>query len=73
MARVPYLDAEDLPEQHRDLLKRKINLHRALVNSPDGARAFSGVRRLDPLRQQARYAAARTRDPAGRVAGAQPL
>lgn len=43
MARVPYLDPEDLPEEHRDLLKRRISLHRALVNSPGGARAFSGL------------------------------
>ena len=43
MARVPYLDADDLPEEHRDLLKRRISLHRALVNSIGGARAFSGL------------------------------
>ena len=43
MARVPYLDPEDLPEQHRDLLKRRINLHRALVHSVEGARHFSGL------------------------------
>ena len=39
-ARVPYLNQEDLPEEHRDLLKRPIWLHRALVNSPGTARAF---------------------------------
>ncbi len=43
MARIPYLDAEDLAEQDRDLLKRGINLHRALVHSPGGARSFSGL------------------------------
>lgn len=55
MARVPYLDAGDLPEEHRDLLKRNINLHRGLVHSVDGARAFGGLgqwirhgARLDP-------------------------
>ena len=40
MARIPYLDVEDLAEADRDLLKRPINLHRALVNSPGGARNF---------------------------------
>ncbi len=40
MARVPYLDAEDLAEEDRDLLQRPINLHRALVNSPGAARNF---------------------------------
>jgi len=40
MARVPYLSPEDLPPEHRDLLKRPITLHRALVNSPGMARAF---------------------------------
>ena len=43
MARVPYLDVEDLPEEHRDLLKRRISLHRALVHSIGGAKAFSGL------------------------------
>jgi len=43
MARIPYLDAEDLPEDQRDLLKRPISLHRALTNSPGGARAFQGL------------------------------
>jgi alkylhydroperoxidase family enzyme len=43
MARVPYLDVTDLSPEHQDLLKRPIALARALVNSPDAARAFSGV------------------------------
>lgn len=43
MARVPYLSAEDLAEGDRDLVKRGINLHRALVNSPGAARAFQGL------------------------------
>ena len=43
MARVPYLDVEDLAEEDRDLLKRRITLHRALVHSVGGARAFSGL------------------------------
>ncbi|MEQ9138671.1 MAG: carboxymuconolactone decarboxylase family protein [Thalassobaculum sp.] len=43
MARVPYLSPEDLAEADRDLLKRPITLHRALVNSPGMARAFGGL------------------------------
>ena len=39
-ARVPYLDADDLSPENRDLLERPIWLTRALVNSPDTARAF---------------------------------
>lgn len=40
MARLPYLNPEDLAEGDRDLLKRMITLHRCLVNSPGAARAF---------------------------------
>lgn len=40
MARIPYLDVDDLAEEDKDLLKRGINLHRALVHSPGGARNF---------------------------------
>jgi alkylhydroperoxidase family enzyme len=43
MARVPYLEKSDLAEADQDLLKRPIALHRALVNSPEAARAFSGL------------------------------
>lgn len=43
MARVPYLDVADLPPHEQDLLKRPIALHKALVNSPKGARAFSAL------------------------------
>ena len=61
MARVPYLQQSDLAEADRDLLARDINLNRALVNSPGGARAFSRLggfirnrSRLDPrLREMA--------------------
>jgi alkylhydroperoxidase family enzyme len=55
MARIPYLDADDLAPEDRDLLSRKISLNRALVNSPNGARNFSRLgqwirhsSRLDP-------------------------
>ena len=55
MARVPYLDQADLAAEHKDLLARSINLFRAMVHSPNGARAFHGLgefirhgSRLDP-------------------------
>lgn len=43
MARVPYLELSDLSPENQDLLKRRISLFQALVNSPDAARAFHGV------------------------------
>ena len=55
MARVPYLDQQDLAPEHRDLLARSVNIVRALANSPSGLRAFHGLAefirfksRLDP-------------------------
>jgi alkylhydroperoxidase family enzyme len=43
MARVPYLEKSDLSAENQDLLKRRISLFQALVNSPNAARAFSGL------------------------------
>lgn len=43
MARLPYLNPEDLAEADRPLLSRMITLHRCLVNSPGAARAFGGL------------------------------
>ncbi|HEY4254564.1 MAG TPA: carboxymuconolactone decarboxylase family protein [Roseomonas sp.] len=43
MARVPYRTVDDLAPENKDLLKRGIALHRGLVNSPGGARAFQGL------------------------------
>jgi len=43
MARIPYLEVADLAAEDQDLLKRPIALHKALVNSPKAARAFSGL------------------------------
>jgi len=43
MARLPYLDPSDLAPEHHDLLKRPINLYRALVHSPEALRSFSGL------------------------------
>jgi len=61
VARVPYLTKQDLPPEHQDLLESKLNLRKALVNSPRAARASSQVAmfirhhsRLDPrLREMA--------------------
>ncbi len=55
MARVPYLNEADVAPQNRDLLARNLNLYRALIHSPDTARAFGALgkhiryhNRLDP-------------------------
>lgn len=40
MGRLPYLEADHLAPEDRNLLSRNINLHRVLVNSPNGARSF---------------------------------
>ncbi len=40
MARLPYLDKEDLKAEDQELLGRNINLHRLLVHSPGATRAF---------------------------------
>jgi alkylhydroperoxidase family enzyme len=61
MARIPYLEQSDLAPQYQDILARNINLFRAMVHSPDGARAFFNLGEfirykstLDPrLRQMA--------------------
>jgi alkylhydroperoxidase family enzyme len=39
MARLPYLDKQDLAPEHQGLLDRPINLNRVLVNSPKCRRA----------------------------------
>jgi alkylhydroperoxidase family enzyme len=45
MARLPYLDRDDLAPEDQDLLARNINLYRQLVHSPGMARAFQGLGR----------------------------
>jgi len=40
MARVPYLNRDDLPDSSKDLLTREINLYRAMIHSPEGTRSF---------------------------------
>lgn len=53
MARVPYLDAEDLPETYRHLLDSPINVRRAIANSPGALEGFIPlamyIRRESPL------------------------
>jgi alkylhydroperoxidase family enzyme len=59
--RLPYRERADLAPKDQDLLARNINLYRALVHSPGGARAFQGLgqyirhhSKLDPrLREMA--------------------
>lgn len=61
MVRIPYLSKSDLAPEDQALLAREINLNKALVNSPNGARAFSRLggfirnqSKLDPrLREMA--------------------
>ncbi len=43
MARLRYLEPDDVAPEYRDMLKRNTNLHKLLVNSPDMARAFNGI------------------------------
>ena len=43
MARLPYLEADQVAPEYRDMLARNTNLHQLLVNSPDMARAFNGM------------------------------
>ncbi len=43
MARLPYLEADQVAPEYRDMLKRDTNLHKLLVNSPEMARAFNGI------------------------------
>ena len=43
MARLPYLEPDQVAPEYRDMLARNTNLHKLLVNSPDMARAFSGL------------------------------
>src|SRR5262249_20752166 len=43
MARLPYLEADQVAPEYRDMLKRNTNLHKLLVNSPDMAPAFNAV------------------------------
>lgn len=43
MARLPYLEPDQIAPRYRHMLKRGTNLHKLLVNSPDMAKAFIGV------------------------------
>lgn len=43
MARVPYLNKEDLPPEFQDILERPINLNRAMAHAPLGRRVLMRV------------------------------
>ena len=43
MARLPYLEPDQVAPEYRDMLARNTNLHKLLVKSPDMARAFNGL------------------------------
>jgi alkylhydroperoxidase family enzyme len=43
MARLPYLEPDQVAPEYRDMLKRNTNLHKLMVNSPDMAKSFNGV------------------------------
>lgn len=53
MARLPFLEEDDLLPEDRILLERPINLNKILVHSPDAARAFGRlggyIRHKSPL------------------------
>src|SRR5258706_14197113 len=52
MARLPYLEADRVAPEYRDMLKRNTNLHKLLVNSPDMARAFNGIGGYIPFKSK---------------------
>ena len=55
MARLPYLEADQVAPEYRDMLKRNTpTCIKLLVNSPDMARAFNGIGGLHPLQEQTR-------------------
>jgi len=43
MARLPYLDKDDLTDEDKEIVKRPINLNRVIAHSPEAARKFSGI------------------------------
>jgi alkylhydroperoxidase family enzyme len=43
MARLPYVNKDDLSPENRDLLSRNINLIRLFAHSPGAARSFKGL------------------------------
>ena len=69
MARLPYLEADQVAPEYRDMLKRNTNLHKLLVNSPDMARAFNGVGSHIRFKSKLDPRLARAGDSAGRLAG----
>lgn len=53
MARLTYLDPDDLPEEYRPLLARPINLFRALAHHPEVLRWMEGIGRW--IRYETRF------------------
>src|SRR5246127_2704711 len=43
MARLPYLEPDQVAPEYRDMLKRNTNLHKLLFNSPGMGKAFNDV------------------------------
>ena len=43
MARLPYLEPDQVAPEYRDMLKRNTNLHKLLVNSPGMGKSFNDV------------------------------
>ena len=43
MARLPYLDKDDLTDEDKEIVKRPINLNRVIAHSPEAARKFSDI------------------------------
>ena len=58
MARLPYLEPDQVAPEYRDMLKRNTNLHKLLVNSPDMAKAFNGIGNFIRLRASSTHACA---------------
>ena len=61
MARLPYLEADQVAPEYRDMLKRNTNLHKLLVNSPDMARAFAASAATSATRASSIRACANSR------------
>ena len=66
MARFKYLTKDDIAPEHRQALG-DINLSRLMINNPELARVSSTVAAFYPHQDEARSAAARNGDPAGRL------
>lgn len=43
MARLPYIEKNDVAPEHHDLMKRDMTLYKQLIHSPGALRAFQGL------------------------------